>query len=69
MGVLKLNVCDKDMLYNITMDEEEARWIVDMFKRLQRARVINNLPELDDLDIERMQSFISRIRAKTSRKL
>lgn len=45
------------------MDEEEAKWIVNLLKRLQTAHVINTRPEILDLDVERAESFISRIRA------
>ena len=46
------------------MDAEEAKWIIDLFKTIQIAYVADAhlYPVIKDDDIERMESFISRIR-------
>lgn len=51
------------MFYTITMDHEEAKWLIDLLKRLQIARINTGAAEITDDDVERAQSFISRIRA------
>lgn len=56
------------MLYEIRMDDEEARWIVNMFKMIQVSYTAGLNTNFKDEDIERMQSFISRVRARTKRR-
>ena len=51
------------MFYTLRMDEEEAYWIISLLKMLQIARTLGREMEVTDLDIERAESFISRIRA------
>lgn len=50
------------------MDDEEARWIVNMFKMIQVSYTAGLNTNFKDEDIERMQSFISRVRARTKRR-
>ena len=56
------------MLYNIRMDGEEAKWVVELFKRIQARHLMGGDIYVTDDDIERMQSFISRIRVQTRQK-
>jgi hypothetical protein len=53
------------MLYNIRMDGEEAKWIVNLFKAIQARHLMGGGIWVTDDDIERMESFISRIRVQT----
>jgi hypothetical protein len=56
------------MLYEIRMDDEEARWIVNLFKMIQISYTAGLNTNFKDDDIERMQSFITRVRARTNRR-
>lgn len=51
------------MLYDIRMDDDEAQWIIQLFKTIQRCTVSGSHIDFSDDDVERMQSFIYRIRA------
>jgi hypothetical protein len=51
------------MFYTLRMDEEEARWIVTLLRRVQLDSINDTHTVWGDDDVERAASFISRIRA------
>jgi hypothetical protein len=48
------------MLYTIVMDEDEAKWLIGILKRVQIQVALGKEEE----DVDRAQSIIARIRAR-----